>query len=250
MSSPTAAAAVTYSQVSTPQEQDGLKLIDVLSPKENNKVLDIGCGTGYLTSILAKHVGTRGKVIGIDPDKERVQIASEKYTQSNLEFQVGDDKSFPEDQYNVIFSNYVIHWIKDKDALFMKVVRSLCPGGKFGFVTGEGLLPPVLINLNYLMGPEKGKAMVERFAMVPLEEYERLAASCGLEVTFKEIRPRTFSFPNIDALVEFWFGVMQGDLDPTAIDEKTLEEFKQQYGIGPVGWTVDLYTFVLTKADV
>ena len=36
---------------------DGMKLIDVLSPKEGDKVLDIGCGTGELTRVLAERVG-------------------------------------------------------------------------------------------------------------------------------------------------------------------------------------------------
>ena len=41
-------------------------------PKAGDVILDLGCGTGELSAYLAELVGPRGKVIGVDPDKERV----------------------------------------------------------------------------------------------------------------------------------------------------------------------------------
>ena len=103
---------------------------------------------------------TGGKVVGIDPDRERVNIANEKYSRSNLEFLEGDSENFPEDQYDIVFSIYVFHRIKDKEATFKKVSQNMRPGGKFGFTHPERN-PQMVVDLSYLMGPDKGKAIVD-----------------------------------------------------------------------------------------
>ena len=56
--------AQEYSSNSLMQKGDGLQLMDQLRPQKGMKVLDLGCGTGYLASVLAQRVGPEGKVIG------------------------------------------------------------------------------------------------------------------------------------------------------------------------------------------
>ena len=51
-----------YEDHSSVQRETGLKLLELLDLKEGDKVLDLGCGTGYLTNVMAKRVGDKGKV--------------------------------------------------------------------------------------------------------------------------------------------------------------------------------------------
>ena len=71
--------AASYENTSRPQEEMGMKLINMTSLKKGNTVLDLGCGTGYLTKVLSDKVGPEGKVVAVDPDGERLKIAREKY---------------------------------------------------------------------------------------------------------------------------------------------------------------------------
>lgn len=54
--------AATYDSNSSEQREDGLNLINLLTPKQGSKILDLGCGTGYLTKALANKIGQQGKV--------------------------------------------------------------------------------------------------------------------------------------------------------------------------------------------
>ena len=47
---------------SSVQREAGLRLLELLDLKEGDKVLDLGCGTGYLTNVMAKRVGDKGMV--------------------------------------------------------------------------------------------------------------------------------------------------------------------------------------------
>ena len=65
--------------------------------QSGSSVLDLGCGTGYLTKVLSERIGPEGKVVAVDPDGERLKIARENYSSSNIEYIQADDKTFHQD---------------------------------------------------------------------------------------------------------------------------------------------------------
>ena len=91
-----------------------MKLIKLLAPEKGDKVLDLGCKTGYLSKVLVDLVGPEGQVVVIDPDTERLKVARDKYTASNLQYLEGSSDNIPGGEYDIVFSNYALHWIKDK----------------------------------------------------------------------------------------------------------------------------------------
>ena len=54
--------AQAYDSNSNEQREDGTNLMNLLGLKKGNSILDLGCGTGYLTKALANKVGKKGKV--------------------------------------------------------------------------------------------------------------------------------------------------------------------------------------------
>ena len=81
--------AENYEQISSIEREDGLKLIKLVAVARGSKVLDLGCGTGFLANVLADLVGPKGQVVAIDMDKNRLAIARAKYQANNLEFLEG-----------------------------------------------------------------------------------------------------------------------------------------------------------------
>ena len=239
-------AAERYSIYSQLQEEDGLKMVDQALPgTESCKVLDLGCGTGYLSNILADRVGPGGSVIGVDPDKERIRVAQEKYSAGNLTFLKSSSEDYPEDQYDLIFANYVLHWIKDKESLFENVQRNLKPGGRFAFTVPEKLAS-WQVQLSDLMGPDISRRIKEEtYSFVPFEEYEKMAKRYGFSVDFKVIRD-TMSFQNIKTMMDWWFAA-NSYVDDLELDPVNLARFVQPFGEKPVEFEVCIAIFILIK---
>lgn len=99
------------------QSKDGLQLINKLALQKGNSV-DLGCGTGFLASIITVKVGPQGRVVGIDPNRERINFSRIKYQDENLKFLYGSsDDDFPDIPYDIIFSNHVLHCLSHRQTI-------------------------------------------------------------------------------------------------------------------------------------
>ena len=197
-------------------------------------VLDLGCGTGHLATILSDMVGPEGKVIAVDPDAERIKVAKEVNARSNIKYLVADDQSFPGDEYNVIVSTHVIHWIKDKESFFKRVFEKLAVNGLFGMVTYDGYpqYPPVFRKcLSGLFSADFEKSIFSKIYFEKIEKYLVLAAKTGFQVVSKEIFTTEWGFNSVDEFVDFWAGISHEDLefDVASVQKATLRTFKDLY---------------------
>jgi ubiquinone/menaquinone biosynthesis C-methylase UbiE len=124
-----------YDIYSNSQFRDGCILLDKLALRKGYSVLDIGCGTGSLVDKVLEYIGDTGRYIGIDPLSERIAIANAKNTHSNADFKngVAEQLDFvPSASIDVVYLNWVFHWIADKNSVLQELERILKPGGKIG----------------------------------------------------------------------------------------------------------------------
>ena len=74
-------------------------MLELLSPQEGDKVLDVGCGSGWTTALLANLVGKTGKVFGVEIIPELVEFGRKnlaKYNFPNAEIvQAGAELGLP-----------------------------------------------------------------------------------------------------------------------------------------------------------
>jgi trans-aconitate methyltransferase len=127
-----------YEKASAHQKEWGQKLIHEINVSGTEHILDLGCGDGALSAQLAELV-PRGKVLGIDASQGMIETAK-KYRAGNLRFELMDINQLNfENEFDIVFSNATLHWIKDHDALLEKVRRSLRNDGvlRFNFA-GDG----------------------------------------------------------------------------------------------------------------
>ena len=106
--------------------QYGSNLIDILKPGKSERILDLGCGTGELTSQISSLCN---QVIGVDLSESMISKAKLNYKE--IEFQVADARSYRTNEpFDAIFSNAAFHWIKEADILAETLFSCLKPGGR------------------------------------------------------------------------------------------------------------------------
>lgn len=128
-----------YRNHSSYQFEAATKLIGAHTFREDDHVLDVGCGEGRVTAELSKRV-PKGKVVGLDLSESMISLACSSFTKNeypNLEFHVcnAEDITYT-NQFNVVISANCLHWVKDKHAAFQGMMNALIPGGKLLVLMG------------------------------------------------------------------------------------------------------------------
>lgn len=102
-------------------------MIDLLNPQPGETVLDLGCGTGHLTYQIAE----KGAIVtGLDSAPAMVAQARMNYP--SLKFMLADATNFTlPAPVDAVFSNAVLHWVKNADGALACIRRALKPGGRF-----------------------------------------------------------------------------------------------------------------------
>jgi len=117
-----------------------LNLVVTLSGiKRNDRILDIGCGTGLLS---LKFLNTTDCTItAIDSSSQMLKIFQEKIEKYNLTEKIhcaqesAEDMNFKPDQFDIIAATVALHHVKCKEPVIKNVYASLKGGGRF--VIGE-----------------------------------------------------------------------------------------------------------------
>lgn len=103
----------------------GQPVVEWLAPVAGERILDLGCGDGALTEKLAA-LGCQ--IVGVDAAPDMVAAAKARGLDAQL--MSGTELSF-ENEFDAVFSNAVLHWIKDAAAVISGVARALKHGGRF-----------------------------------------------------------------------------------------------------------------------
>jgi len=115
-------------------------ILDILSLKRGERILDVGCGTGKQVIPYKKMVGEEGLVTGADMSEELVAEAQKQAEAENLEieFVVHDANNmfnFPDESYDAISCCFTIYYIKNIEKTLLDMKRLLAPEGRI-FLAG------------------------------------------------------------------------------------------------------------------
>lgn len=125
--------AGAYHDLAAPHQAWGAVILDRLPLQGDERVLDLGCGTGRVTAQLLERLGPSGAVVGIDGSARMVEEAARR---------LGDDPRATFAQQDLLalsvsppadaaVSSATFHWIQDHDTLFARVRGALRTGGRF-----------------------------------------------------------------------------------------------------------------------
>ncbi|MGV1753546.1 trans-aconitate 2-methyltransferase [Agrobacterium sp. CG674] len=169
-------------------------------------ITDIGCGPGNSTELLVKRFEL-AKVTGIDSSPQMIKAASARLP--TCTFETVDVSCWqPKSEQDLLFSNAVLQWVPDHDALLTRLVSFLRPGGFLALQMPDNLNEPAQVAMrtaaslsqwsNALKGAE-GK----RIPILSISDYWSLLKPVASNV---EIWRTTYIHPlsGLDGIVE-WF---------------------------------------------
>lgn len=115
------------------------------------RVVDVGCGTGDVSLLVASLVGEQGSVIGVDRAAESVQLAQQRIASlgvSNVAFRHGDLADFtPEGSFDALVGRFVLLYLAGPAPTLERLSRFVRPGGLIVFqemdITVARSSPPV-----------------------------------------------------------------------------------------------------------
>jgi ubiquinone/menaquinone biosynthesis C-methylase UbiE len=104
------------------------KVIELLAPQENWRVLDLGCGPGHLAHDLAQAVGPHGSVCGVDVSEEMLAIAARDDVE--LVQVEGTTLPFEGDVFDAAVATQVYEFVEEIHAALAELFRVLRPRAK------------------------------------------------------------------------------------------------------------------------
>ena len=224
-----------YKQASlSVQKTDGEMFIQTdVCPQAGDAILDLGCGTGDLAAL----VGPEGKVIGVDPDKERIQLARKTHSDiKNISFVEGSASNFPgmgAERYDIIFCNAALHWIPEKEQAFKNMFGSLSEGSKIAFNYLDHL-PPFELNAYKELNPENAEQICQMYQCESRAQIEQYALLAGFKITKSyETYSTEISFENEASILKWhWSTTAHGIFDVSLVTKERLERHLAPYSCG------------------
>lgn len=198
-------------------------LLDLLAARPGERILDLGCGTGHLTAQIA---AAGAQVVGLDMAPAMIEQARQAYP--DIRFDWGDARSFTyQDPFDAIFSNAVLHWIKEPQQVIACVKRALRPGGRFiAEFGGKGNIATIVVALEHASLSILAEPFASPWYFPSIAEYSTLLEQHGLEVTFATLFDRPTQLEGDEGLHN-WLGMFANALlarVPAAKRESFLRE--------------------------
>lgn len=201
----------------------GADLISLLAPKPDERILDLGCGTGQLTAQIAE---SGARVLGVDQSREMIEAARKAHP--DLQFEIADARKLRfREEFDAVFSNAVLHWVQEPELALQSIWRALRPNGRFvAEFGGKGnirALQEAFDRALSELGATKLGELSPWYFPSP-GEYATLAEKNGFEVNFITLFDRPTALSDGAAGLRNWITMFFGDyLSKT--DAATKEEF-------------------------
>lgn len=180
-----------YDQFKEERSAPFFDLLKLVESRTGISVIDLGCGTGELTSKLLDYLED-SKVLGIDSSEEMLEKAAQfKTSRLNFEKRSIEEQLHLGDTYDLIISNAAIQWCSNHKELFPRIISKIKEGGQLAVQIPSNHEYVVHQLLRQIAGTEPYRSAYNgwerEYTVLTIEEYARiLFHNKGREITVYE----------------------------------------------------------------
>lgn len=225
-----------------------MPVVELLGARQGERILDLGCGDGALTLKLSA-MGC--EVIGVDGSTEQVSAACKL----GLDCRVMDGEHLNfENEFDAVFSNAALHWMRNPDAVISGVRRALRRDGRFvAELGGHGCCAKIkkaLVDALNRRGGDGEGASPWYFPTV--EDYSDRLEKNSFAINYIALIPRPTPLPGdltgwLETFAESFTGKLSSGERPSYIAE-VQESLRPQLCDAAGKWTAD-YVRLRFSAD-
>lgn len=167
--------------------QLGQGILELLRPRNGERILDLGCGTGQLTHQIAE---SGADVTGLDSSPDMIGQARQNYPA--LHFVLADAAYVQfKQEFDAVFSNAALHWMLEAQQVARSMAEALKPGGRlvaeFG---GKGNIAHIETALQVLTKYYEGPRPTPKTYFPSIPQYTRILEDAGFEVRMAHLFDR------------------------------------------------------------
>jgi len=207
----------------------GEDLVDLLAPQKGERILDLGCGTGYLTNVIAS---SGAEVVGIDNSHEMIEKAAKEYPALDFRIMPAEEFHFDE-SFDAIFSNAVLHWVMEKEKAIDCMYRNLKRSGRLVLeMGGKGNVEKIINALNEALAKRGFETNTELLInyFPSIGEYTGLLEKRGFKVNYAAHFNRDTELADKENGIKDWIKMFRSpllkDIDKDVVNE-ILEEVQE-----------------------
>ena len=200
-----------YADISALQQAMAAEVLALLDLKGARSVLDLGCGNGKITAVIAARI-PEGRVVGVDASAEMIAFAAEHFGPGscpNLSFAVSDIRRIPyRDEFDLVVSFNALHWIPQQDEALRAIHAAMKHGGSAQLrLVPKGERRSLEDVLEETRRSSKWASFYEGFGdpylHLTAEEYSALAERNGLRVVSKDVKDKSWDFGSREGFFAF-----------------------------------------------
>ena len=187
----------------------GTPVLELLMPAAGEHILDLGCGDGVLTERIAAAGAT---VVAVDAASDMVAAAQARGLDARVV--AGQHLTF-DGEFDAVFSNAALHWMRPPEAVLAGVYRALKPGGRFvGEMGGHNNTAAIMVAISAVLA-RRGldAARLSPWWFPSAAAYRAKLEAAGFIVDDIRIVPRPTPLPAgleawLDTFTEDFFGAL------------------------------------------
>lgn len=217
--------AKVYEKISISQRQAAEKLLSMMVIEKNHDVLDVGCGSGYLTELIAK---ITQKVSGFDISENMILEAHK--LRPNINFFIADADIFcQKSSYDWIVTNAVTYYFKDLYKAINNFYISLKAGGKYALQAQTEVTPQFIEAMQDLLKNSITANLFSQFKLpinqLKLDEYILLLKKIGFQIEEAQMINFQTEYSLEQAIDIFNSGTATPFLDPKGYGSTLSQEY-------------------------